>query len=69
VIPGRAGTRAYMGELIGENYGDNHPDDVPEQEGTQPGEGRLDQPATTGTHRGWGDPQPGEDLREDDDED
>ena len=28
--------------------------------GTRPGEGPNDQPATTGTHRGWGDPQPGE---------
>lgn len=50
-----------MSELVGENYGDNHSEeDVPEQQGTRPGEGRLDQPATTGTHRGWGDPQAGE---------
>ena len=56
-----------MGELVGENYGDDHSDDVPEQEGTQPGEGRLDQPATTGTHRGWGDPQAGEEQRDEND--
>lgn len=50
-----------MSELVGENYSDNHSEeDVPEQQGTRPGEGRLDQPATTGTHRGWGDPQAGE---------
>src|SRR5207245_1230141 len=66
VIPAAAGTRSSMGELVGENYGDNHSDDVPSQEGTKPGDGRLDQPATTGTHRGWGDPQAGEDLRDDD---
>src|SRR5436305_570921 len=55
-----------MGGLLGEEYGDNRSGDGPEQEGTRPGEGRLDEPATTGTHRGWGDPQAGEDLREDD---
>jgi hypothetical protein len=60
-----------MGELVGENYGDEHSDEVPEQEGTGPGEGRLDKPATTGTHRGWGDPQAGDDIRdvEEDDDD
>ena len=42
--------------------------EVPGQEGTQPGEGRLDKPATTGTHRGWGDPQAGDDPRDPDDE-
>jgi hypothetical protein len=26
--------------------------------GLAPGQGALDEPATTGTHRGWGDPQP-----------
>jgi hypothetical protein len=63
-----------MGELVGENYGDNHSEQgVPEQQGTGPGEGRLDEPATTGTHRGWGDPQtgeqqPGEDQRDDDED-
>jgi len=57
-----------MGELVGENYGDNHSEqNAPEQQGTGPGEGRLDEPATTGTHRGWGDPQSGEDLRDEDD--
>jgi hypothetical protein len=50
-----------MSELVGENYGDNSSEDaVPEQQGTGPGEGKNDQPATTGTHRGWGDPQPEE---------
>jgi hypothetical protein len=59
-----------MGELVGENYGDDHSEqEAPEQQGTGPGEGRLDQPATTGTHRGWGDPQAGEDLRDADAED
>ena len=57
-----------MSELVGENYGDDHAEDeVPAQQGTGPGEGKNDQPATTGTHRGWGDPQPGEDLRDEDD--
>jgi len=63
-----------MGELIGEHYGDDQDpaeeegtaDDAEReraeiQRGTGAGEGRLDDPATTGTHRGWGDPQPGED--------
>jgi len=63
-----------MSEVVGDQYGDNR--DPAEEEGTAddvererseirggsgPGEGRLDKPATTGTHRGWGDPQPGED--------
>jgi hypothetical protein len=47
-----------MGELVGENYGDDHSElEAPQQHGTAPGEGPNDQPATTGTHRGWGDPQ------------
>jgi hypothetical protein len=54
-----------MSNLVGENYGDdNSEQEVPEQQGTQPGEGKNDAPATTGTHRGWGDPQPGEDNAE-----
>jgi hypothetical protein len=44
-----------MSEYSGETYGDEH-----EQQGTAPGEGKNDAPATTGTHRGWGDPQPEE---------
>ena len=57
-----------MSNLVGENYGDDHSEqEAPEQQGTAPGEGKNDQPATTGTHRGWGDPQPGEDLRDEDD--
>jgi hypothetical protein len=56
-----------MSELVGENYGDNNAEqEVPEQQGTQPGEGKNDGPATTGTHRGWGDPQPGEQQAGDD---
>ena len=52
-----------MSELVGENYGDDHfEEEAPEQEGTQPGECYFNQPATTETHRGWGDPQPGEDA-------
>jgi hypothetical protein len=41
---------------------DRSEEEVPEREpkGTEPGEGRNDPPATTGTHRGWDDPQPGE---------
>jgi hypothetical protein len=51
-----------MSDLVGENYGDNHSEEeAPEQQGTAPGEGRNDAPDTTGTHRGWGDPQPDED--------
>jgi len=51
-----------MSNLVGENYGDhNSEDEAPEQQGNAPGEGKNDEPATTGTHRGWGDPQPGED--------
>jgi hypothetical protein len=42
-----------MSEVIGENYGD----DEEQRQGTRPGEGKNDAPATTGTHRGWGDPQ------------
>jgi hypothetical protein len=41
-----------MTELSGDAYKDEH-----DQQGTAPGEGRNDAPATTGTHRGWGDPQ------------
>ena len=44
-----------MTEYVGDEYGD---DQAPQ--GTGPGEGKNDAPATTGTHRGWGDPQPGE---------
>lgn len=51
-----------MSELVGDNYGDNRSEqEVPEQQGTQPGEGKNDGPATTGTHRGWGDPQRSDD--------
>ena len=58
MIPAGRGMTHGMGELVGENYGDNHSEEeAPEQHGTQPGEGRLDKPDTTGTHRGWGDPQ------------
>ena len=56
-----------MGELVGESYGDDKDeldetsDPVEERarmrEHQGPGEGPHDQPATTGTHRGWGDPQ------------
>ena len=56
-----------MGELVGESYGDDKDeldetsDPVEERarirEHQGPGEGPLDKPATTGTHRGWGDPQ------------
>jgi hypothetical protein len=54
-----------MSELVGDNYGDNSSEtEVPEQQGTGPGEGKNDEPATTGTHRGWGDPQAGEDQAE-----
>jgi hypothetical protein len=57
-----------MSELVGDNYGDNTSEnEVPEQQGTRPGEGKNDQPATTGTHRGWGDPQAGEDQRDEND--
>ena len=49
-----------MSEVVGEGYGD---EDEHETEGTAPGEGRLDKPSTTGTHRGWGDPQPGDEER------
>lgn len=55
-----------MSEVIGENYGD---EEAPR--GTGPGEGKNDAPATTGTHRGWGDPQADElpEERPEDDED
>jgi hypothetical protein len=55
-----------MSEVVGEDYGDEREPgedervDENENEGTQPGEGKNDKPSTTGTHRGWGDPQPGE---------
>jgi hypothetical protein len=55
-----------MSNLVGENYGDDHSEqEAPDQQatvqqGTKPGEGKNDQPSTTGTHRGWGDPQPNE---------
>jgi len=52
-----------MTEYSGEEYGDDHA-----SQGTGPGEGRNDAPATTGTHRGWGDPQPNEQLPPGDDE-
>jgi hypothetical protein len=56
-----------MSNLVGENYGDDHSEEeAPEQQGTRPGEGKNDAPATTGTHRGWGDPQPGEDEAKED---
>ena len=56
-----------MSNLVGENYGDDHSEEeAPEQQGTRPGEGKNDAPATTGTHRGWGDPQPGEEQIEED---
>jgi hypothetical protein len=54
-----------MTEYIGEDYGDD-PDG---NKGTAPGEGKNDAPATTGTHRGWGDPQAGEDIQEEEKED
>ena len=55
-----------MSNLVGENYGDEHSEnEAAEQQGTGPGEGKNDQPATTGTHRGWGDPQPGEEEETD----
>jgi hypothetical protein len=51
-----------MSNLVGENYGDNRSEEeAAEQQGTAPGQGRNDDPDTTGTHRGWGDPQPDED--------
>lgn len=50
-----------MSEVVGDSYGDEHAEEeAPEQHGTRPGEGPNDAPATTGTHRGWGDPQAGE---------
>jgi hypothetical protein len=51
-----------MTEYVGDEYGDDQSAD----QGTRPGEGKNDEPATTGTHRGWGDPQPGEAIREED---
>jgi hypothetical protein len=56
-----------MSEIVGDSYGDEHSEEeAPEQEpkGTRPGQGRNDAPATTGTHRGWGDPQTGDDTDE-----
>ena len=54
-----------MSNLVGENYGDDHSqEEAPSQQGTRPGEGKNDAPASTGTHRGWGDPQPGEETEE-----
>jgi hypothetical protein len=53
-----------MTEYIGEDYGDD-PDG---NKGTAPGEGKNDAPATTGTHRGWGDPQAGEAHKDDADD-
>ena len=53
-----------MTEYSGDEYGDEH-----ERQGTRPGEGKNDAPATTGTHRGWGDPQPNEQLPPDDEND
>ena len=56
-----------MSNLVGENYGDDHSEtEASQQQGTGPGEGKNDQPATTGTHRGWGDPQSGENETEED---
>ena len=52
-----------MTEYSGEDDGDEH-----EQQGTRPGEGKNDAPATTGTHRGWGDPQAGEQQVEEEDD-
>ena len=55
-----------MSEVVGTSYGDDkdktESDDPVEKrarlrEHQGPGEGPNDQPATTGTHRGWGDPQ------------
>ena len=58
-----------MSNLVGENYGDDHSEEeAPAQQGTRPGEGKNDAPATTGTHRGWGDPQPGEETEETEEE-
>jgi hypothetical protein len=57
VIPVEAGTTCSS-EVAGESYGDDHAEqEAPEQQGTGPGEGKNDAPATSGTHRGWGDPQ------------
>ena len=59
-----------MSELEGTGYGDHHSEEeVPSQHGTGPGEGPLDSPETTGTHRGWGDPQVGEEIQQEEDED
>ena len=59
-----------MSEFSGDSYGDDHAEhEAPERQGTRPGEGKNDAPATTGTPRGWGDPQPGElEHREEDEE-
>ena len=53
-----------MTEYVGEDYGD----DQGGNRGTAPGEGKNDAPATTGTHRGWGDPQTGEKIAENEDD-
>jgi hypothetical protein len=53
-----------MSKNVRENYGDEK-----EQQGTRPGEGKNDAPATTGTHRGWGDPEADEFPAEQPDED
>lgn len=53
-----------MSEVVGEEYSDEnqpHEEEAPSgvrEGGTQPGQGPNDAPASTGTHRGWGDPQP-----------
>jgi hypothetical protein len=55
------GYSSVMSELVGDSYGDDHAEDEAAEQkpkGTAPGEGEHDKPATTGTHRGWGDPQP-----------
>jgi hypothetical protein len=52
-----------MSEVVGESYGDEE-----DSKGTRPGEGKNDAPATTGTHRGWGDPQSDEVPAEQDDD-
>jgi hypothetical protein len=50
-----------MPDPLGEDYGyDTRNEDPPKHGSMKPGEGENDAPATTGTHRGWGDPQEGE---------
>ena len=53
-----------MTELSGDSYQDEQ-----DQQGTGPGEGKNDAPATTGTHRGWGDPQAVTDTGDEEEED